>query len=270
MPGHSSSITPFTLDLLTNTDWANLLDNIIGILFSNFFIVYFGQDFPQGGTSSNDIKVKFAKLGTGHNFWVSIAADAIDRKDNICEVLGAASELTDYSRTDFLKSHFFLSYDSTKSLPIVSGPHGFITFIDSDLYPVKANNLRKIFIPALTSPLPATVQATLNTLTLQLPSNIEKEAKAKKGISKLLLFHIYGKLSNDLTSFGELSHSKPAQGMKVVLDSAQPAHGTGFSNLIRNTCARAKELDLMNIMSFLISIVFINKATALHLLQKGL
>jgi hypothetical protein len=122
----------------------------------------------------------------------------------------------------------------------------------------------------LTFPLPATAHLTLNTLTLQLPSNIEKEAKAKKRITKLLLFHICSKLSNDSTSFGDLSYPKPAQGMKVILDSAQPARPTGFSNLIRNACATEKELDLMNIRSHLISIVFINKATALHLLQGNL
>ncbi len=58
--------------------------------------------------------------------------------------------------------------------------------------------------------------------------------------------------------------------MKIVLDSACPACTTGFSDLIRNTCTTAKELDLMNIRSRLISIVFINKATALHLLQGNL
>jgi hypothetical protein len=110
----------------------------------------------------------------------------------------------------------------------------------------------------------------MNTLTLQLPSNIEKEATAKKGIAKLLIFHICGKVSNDSTSFGNLSYPRPAQGMKVVLDSARPAHVTGFSDLIRNTCAMAKKLDLMNIRSRLISIVFINKATVLHLLQGDL
>jgi hypothetical protein len=71
-------------------------------------------------------------------------------------------------------------------------------------------------------------------------------------------------------NFSNLSYPKPAQGMKIVLNSAQPAHATGFSNLIRNTCATAKELDLINIRSCLISIVFINKATALHLLQGNL
>jgi hypothetical protein len=155
-------------------------------------------------------------------------------------------------------------------LPITSGPHGFISFDDSDLYPVKADKLSKIFISALTSPLPATAVSTLNTLTLQLPSNVEKEAEAKKGITKLLLFHICGKLSNVSTSFSNLSYPEPAQGMKIILDSAQPACATGFSDLIRNTCATTKELDLMNIRSRLISIVFINKATALHLLQGNL
>ncbi len=156
-------------------------------------------------------------------------------------------------------------------MPIASGPHGFISFVDSNLYPVEADELRKIFIPALTSPLPAaTALSTLNTLTLQLPSNVEKEAEAKKKITKLLLFHICDKLSNDSTSFGNLSYPEPAQGMRIVLDSARPARATGFFDLIRNTCATAKELDLMNIRSHLISIVFINKATALHLLQGNL
>jgi hypothetical protein len=33
-------------------------------------------------------------------------------------------------------------------------------------------------------------------LTLQLPSDVEKEAKAKKGLPKLLLFHICGKVND--------------------------------------------------------------------------
>ncbi len=205
MPGHSSTVIPFASDLLTNTDWANPSDDISGALFPNFFIIYFGQDFPQGGISTNDIKVKFAKLGAGYDLWVSAAAEAIDKRNNILEVLGAASEQTNYSRADFIESHLFTSYNPPKSLPIASGPHGIISFIDSDLYPVEADKLRKIFIPVLTSPLPATALSTLNTLTLQLPSDIEKEAEAKKGITKLLHFHVCGKLSNESTSFGNLS-----------------------------------------------------------------
>jgi hypothetical protein len=47
MPSHSSTVTPFDLDLLTDTEWKSSSDPIIGALFLNFFIVYFGQDFPK-------------------------------------------------------------------------------------------------------------------------------------------------------------------------------------------------------------------------------
>jgi hypothetical protein len=96
-------------------------------------------------------------------------------------------------------------------LPIASGSHGFISFVDSDLYSVEVDELKNFFIPALTFPLPATSLSTLNTLTLQLPSNVEKEAKSKKRITKLLLFHICGKLGDDSTSFGDLYYPKPSQ-----------------------------------------------------------
>jgi hypothetical protein len=107
-------------------------------------------------------------------------------------------------------------------------------------------------------------------LTLQLPSDAKKEAKAKKGLTKLFLFHICSKINDDSTSLGDLSYPNPSQGMKIVLDSAHPARATSFSDLIRNTCTTAKELDLMNIRSSLILIVLNNKATALHLLQGNL
>jgi hypothetical protein len=80
MPGHPSTVTPFALDLLTNTEWRNLSDTIIGVLFPNFFIVYFGQDFPKGDISSDDIKVSFAKLGAGYSRWISAAAEAIKKR----------------------------------------------------------------------------------------------------------------------------------------------------------------------------------------------
>ncbi len=85
--------------------------------------------------------MKFTKLGAGYNLWVSAAAETIDKRNNICEVLGTASEQTGYSRMDFLKSHLFLSYNPAKSLPIASGPHGFISIVDSDLYPVEADEM---------------------------------------------------------------------------------------------------------------------------------
>ncbi len=85
----------------------------------------------------DDIKVNFAKLGTGYSLWISAAAVAIEKKEDIHEVLGAAAENTSYSKTDFIKSHFFPYYDPSKSLPIASGPFGLISIVDSDLFPVR-------------------------------------------------------------------------------------------------------------------------------------
>jgi hypothetical protein len=79
MPGHSSTVIPFDLDLLTNTDWKSSSDPIIGALFPNFFIVYFGQDLPKGDISLDDIKVNFTKLGAGYSLWISAAAEAIKK-----------------------------------------------------------------------------------------------------------------------------------------------------------------------------------------------
>ncbi len=107
MPSHSSNVTPFNSDLLTNTEWKSSSDPIIGALFPNFLIVYFGQDFPKGDISSDDIKVNFAKLGAGYSLWISAAAKAIEKKLDIHEVLHTAAENTSYSKADFIKSHFF-------------------------------------------------------------------------------------------------------------------------------------------------------------------
>ncbi len=228
------------MDLLTNTEWKSSSDPIIGALFPNFFIVYFGQEFPKGDISSDDIKVNFAKLGAGYSLWISAAAEAIEKKLDIREVLNTAAENTSYSKADFIKSHFFPLYNSSKTLPIVTGPYGLISIVDSDLFPVKANKLRKLFIPAQVASLPVAALSNLSTLTLQLPSDVKMEAEAKKGLTKLLLFHICGKIDDDPTSFGDLSYPEPSQGMKIILDLARPARATGFSDLIRNTCTTAK------------------------------
>jgi hypothetical protein len=148
MPGHPFTVTSFVLDLLTNTVRRNLSDTIIGVLFPNFFIVYFRQDFPKGDISLDNIKVSFAKLGAGYSLWISAAAEAIEKKEDICKVLGAAAKNTSYSKTDFIKSHFFLYYDPSKSLPNASGPYGLISIIDSDLFSVEADELRIFFYPS--------------------------------------------------------------------------------------------------------------------------
>jgi hypothetical protein len=71
----------------------------------------------------------------------------------------------------------------------VSGPFGFIASVDSDYFKVEAELIHSLYLPSAPSPSPVFTKAHLNTLTLQLPDNLEKEAEATKGITKLLLLH---------------------------------------------------------------------------------
>jgi hypothetical protein len=114
------------------------------VLFPNFFIVYFGQDFPKGDISSDDTKVNFAKLGAGYSLWISAAAKAIKKKQDIREVLDTVAGNTSYSKADFIKSHFFPLYNSSKTLPIITEPYGLFSIVDSDLFPVEADELHKL------------------------------------------------------------------------------------------------------------------------------
>jgi hypothetical protein len=130
--------------------------------------------------SLNDIKVNFAKLGVGYSLWISAAAEAIKKKQDICEVLNTAAEQTSYSKADFIKSHFFPLYNSSKTLPIVIGPYGLISIVYSDLFPVEANELRKLFIPAQVASPPVTALLNLSTLHCNYQVTSKKKPKPKK------------------------------------------------------------------------------------------
>ena len=59
-----TDVTPFVAEHLTYTgDFKDLTDPFRGTFLPNFFIVYFGQDIPQGNISSNDKKTDMAKMG---------------------------------------------------------------------------------------------------------------------------------------------------------------------------------------------------------------
>jgi hypothetical protein len=51
---------------LSETDWNDFEEPIIGTLIPNFFITYFRQDLPHGNISDNEIKAKLIRLGTGY------------------------------------------------------------------------------------------------------------------------------------------------------------------------------------------------------------
>ncbi len=73
-----TDVTPLLLEHLKFTkDWKSFVDPIRGTFIPNFFIVYFGQEIPQGSISSDDVKTAMAKMGPGYALWVSTVSGAI-------------------------------------------------------------------------------------------------------------------------------------------------------------------------------------------------
>ena len=72
---------------LSETDWKDFKDSIIGTLIPNFFITYFGQILPHGDFSDDEIMAKLVCLGTGYKLWANTANDAVDKLDDILCVM---------------------------------------------------------------------------------------------------------------------------------------------------------------------------------------
>jgi hypothetical protein len=74
-------------DKLTDTDWKDFEDPIIGTLILNFFIVYFGQDLPHGDLMDEEITAKLVCLGSGYKLWANTAKAAVECINNILTVI---------------------------------------------------------------------------------------------------------------------------------------------------------------------------------------
>ena len=74
---------------------------------------------------------------------------------------------------------------------------------------------------------------------LQLPSEIDKESNAKKGIIKLMLLLVWGDIDIELTSVSNISLPPPSKGMQVVLNQPRAAQASQFADLVRMTLEAA-------------------------------
>jgi hypothetical protein len=70
--------------------------------------------------------------------------------------------------------------------------------------------------PNLTSYAPSNVM-------LHLPAEANKESEAKKGIVKLMLFHIQGDINIEATLVSNITPAVPLKGMQVVLNQPRAA-----------------------------------------------
>jgi hypothetical protein len=167
-----------------------------------------------------------------------------------------------------IKKHFDPNQDA-KSLPLATSnsPFGAMTLVQSDDYPVAAHVIKDLF---QLSP-----QAIALTLASYAPSNVmlhllakaDKESEAKKGIVKLMLFHIRGDIDIAATLVSNITPAVPSKGMQVVLNQPHTAHASQFADLVQMTLELAKHQDFTSIRSTYILIWVMSKILTSHMLQ---
>jgi hypothetical protein len=247
---------------LSETNWNDFEEPIVGTLIPNFFITYFGQDLPRGNISDDEIKTKLVHLGTGYELWANTANGAIEKLDNI---LGVMEEI---KTPESIKKHFNPNRDA-KFLPLATsnGPFGAMTLVQLDDYLVAARVIKDLFhlspqaiIPTLTSYAPSNVM-------LHLLAKANKVSEAKKGIVKLMLFHIRGDIDIKATLVSNITLTIPSKGMQVVLNQPCAPCTSQFADLVQMTLELAKHQDFTSIRSTQILIWVMSKILASHMLQ---
>jgi hypothetical protein len=194
---------------LSETNWNDSKELIIGTLIPNFFITYFGQDLPHGNISDDKIKAKLVCLSTGYELWANTANDAVKKLDNILSVM------EEIKTPESIKKHFNPNRDA-KSLPLATSnsPFNAMTLVQLDDYPVAARVIKDLFqlspqavAPTLTSYAPSDVM-------VHLPAEADIESEAKKGIVKLMLFHIRGDINIEATLVSNITPAVPLKGCR--------------------------------------------------------
>ena len=117
-------------DLLSETNWKDFEEPIIGTLILNFFITdfgqvlphgitYFGKVLPHGNISDDEIEAKLVCLDTGYSLWANTAKDAVKKLNDILSVM------EEIRSPESIKKYLDSTRDAT-SLPLATsnGPFG--------------------------------------------------------------------------------------------------------------------------------------------------
>jgi hypothetical protein len=198
---------------LSETNWNDFKEPIVGTLIPNIFITYFGQDLPHGNISNDKIKAKLIRLGTGYELWANTANNAAKKLDNILSVMEKIETL------ESIKKHFDPNWDA-KSLPLatLNYPFSAMTLVQLDNYPVAAHVIKDLFQLSRQAVALTLASYAPSNVMLHLPANANKKSEAKKGIVKLMLFHIRGDIDIKATSVLNITPAVPLKEMQVVLN----------------------------------------------------
>jgi hypothetical protein len=93
-----------------------------------------------------------------------------------------------------------------------------MTLVQSDDYPVTASVIKDLFQLSLQAFAPTLASYAPSNVMLHLPAKANKKSEAKKGIVKLMLFHIRGNINIKATLLSNIIPAVPSKGMQVVLN----------------------------------------------------
>ena len=82
---------------------------------------------------------------------------------------------------------------------------------------------------------------------LSLPGDVGKDAEAKTGTTKLLLFHITANINFDAGTFSKLEQAVPLAGMAVILAMPHATRVQAYSDLLQKLCLSAAMQDPFSI-----------------------
>jgi hypothetical protein len=115
-----------------------------------------------------------------------------------------------------------------------------MTNVQSDDYLVAARALKEIFQMSHQTLAPTLPSFPSGNVMFHLPSEIDKESEAKKGIIKLMLLLIRGNINIKSPMVSSITSALPSKGMQVILNQPRAAQASQFADLVRMTFELAK------------------------------
>jgi hypothetical protein len=235
---HGDNLTKELLD--ETTDLKSFKKPIIATLVPNFFVIYNGQKVPHGDITTDELKAKMIKLGTGYNLWARVVDETFssNKLDKFLTVADKAKKGPLLIQNPFLPSCNPLT---STQLASNNGPCGTITSVQSDDYPQATQIIKKFFLPIPPAQAFAQPLATSGTFRHQLPGKFDKESKAKKGITKLILLHVCVEINFKELTVSNMTFGNLSNGMEVVLSHPRASRPTSLAVLICQTLLMTKE-----------------------------
>jgi hypothetical protein len=208
-------------ELLSQTNWNDFKEPIIGTLIPNFFITYFGKDLTHGDISDDKIKAKLVCLGTEYELWANTANNAVEKLEDILSVM------EEIKTPESIKKHFDPNWNA-KSLPLATsnGPFGAMTLVQVDNHPVAACVIKDLFQLSPQAVAPILASYAPSNVMLHLLAKANEESEAKKSIVKLMLFHIHGNIDIKATLVSNITPAIPSKEMQVVLNQPRAAQAS--------------------------------------------